>query len=52
MIDNRVIAAKELYAAQMGFENQMRYEMVKASATYNLLKPQKSYCILASKILY
>jgi len=31
MIDNRVIAAKELYAAQMGFENQMRYEMVKAS---------------------
>jgi len=31
MIDDRVIAAKELYAAQMGFENQMRYEMVKAS---------------------
>ena len=31
MIDDRVIAAKELYAAEMGFENQMRYEMVKAS---------------------
>lgn len=31
MIDDRVIAAKEFYAAQMGFENQMRYEMVKAN---------------------
>lgn len=31
MIDDRVIAAKELYAAQMSYENQMRYEMVKAS---------------------
>lgn len=31
MIDDKVIAAKELYATQMGFENQMRYEMVKAS---------------------
>ena len=31
MIDDRVIAAKESYASQMGFENQMRYEMVKAS---------------------
>ncbi len=31
MIDDQVIAAKELYASQMGFENQMRYKMVKAS---------------------
>lgn len=31
MIDDRIIAAKELYAAQMSYENQMRYEMVKAS---------------------
>jgi hypothetical protein len=31
MVDDRVIAAKELYASQMGFENQMRYEIVKAS---------------------
>ncbi len=31
MIDDQVNAAKELYATQMGFENQMRYELVKAS---------------------
>ena len=31
MMDDLVITAKQLYATQMGFENQMRYEMVKAS---------------------
>ena len=31
MIDDQVIAAKESYAAQMSFENKMRYEMVKTS---------------------
>jgi hypothetical protein len=32
MIDDQVNATKELYATQIGFENQMRYEMVQASA--------------------
>ncbi|MFZ5517472.1 MAG: hypothetical protein ACOY90_12575 [Candidatus Zhuqueibacterota bacterium] len=31
MIDDPVNAAKERYATQMGFENQMRCVMVKAS---------------------
>ncbi|MFZ5517469.1 MAG: hypothetical protein ACOY90_12560 [Candidatus Zhuqueibacterota bacterium] len=31
MIDDPVNAAKERYAAQMGFENQMRCELAQAS---------------------
>ena len=33
IIDDQGITAKELYAAQKGFENKMRYEMVNASET-------------------